>query len=132
MLIRNAVGPSLDWLVAQALGIDHHLGSFGPLIDLKGTSVWAPSDSRGQRIQPSVKWEQGGPIIETRGLSLRREPGNEAPGSMATDTYKWQAASRDRQTTAFGPTALVAAMRCFAASKLGDAIDVPDKLKGQL
>ena len=29
---------------------------------------------------------------------------------------------------AFGPTPLIAAMRCFVASKLGDEVDVPDEL----
>ena len=27
-----------------------------------------------------------------------------------------------------GPTPLIAAMRCFAASRLGDEVDVPDEL----
>lgn len=129
MIVRNASGPVLDWLVAQALGIKHHIGSFGPLLDFEGVSVYAPTDYRGHRIQPSEKWEQGGPIIETQGISLRREIAEQAPGSMTMAAYNWQAASRDRHTTAFGPTALIAAMRCVVVTKLGDVVeDIPSKL----
>lgn len=28
----------------------------------------------------------------------------------------------------YGPTPLIAAMRCFVASKLGDEVEVPDEL----
>ena len=29
----------------------------------------------------------------------------------------------------FGPTPLIAAMRCYVASKLGDEVEVPEELK---
>jgi hypothetical protein len=32
----------------------------------------------------------------------------------------------------YGPTPLVAAMRCYVASQLGDEVDVPDELVDKL
>jgi hypothetical protein len=35
----------------------------------------------------------------------------------------------ERNLIGVGPTPLVAAMRCYCASKLGDEVDVPEELK---
>jgi len=68
--------------------------------------------------QPSVDWEQGGAIIECEKI----------------DTYYgekgwWQAVAETNDVFAFGTTPLIAAMRCYVASKLGDEIELPEGLK---
>jgi hypothetical protein len=65
---------------------------------------------------PSTDWAQGGPIIEREGIDLSRA------GSG------WWALSAPSIIQS-GPTPLVAAMRCYVASKLGDEVDVPEELK---
>lgn len=71
----------------------------------------------------STDWAQGGSIIEREGIS-----------TWVFDDVTWKAqnpfASGVDQVFE-GPTPLIAAMRCFIASKLGDEVDVPDELKGE-
>ena len=62
---------------------------------------------------PSTNWAQGGPIIEREGIEFR------ASGTQASIV--------DGRTY-YGPTHLIAAMRCYVASKLGDDVDVPKEL----
>jgi hypothetical protein len=64
--------------------------------------------------QPSTDWALAGPIIE-REISRIEDLG---------DT--WEACGYG--FTANGPTPLIAAMRCYVASKLGDEVEVPDEL----
>lgn len=62
----------------------------------------------------STDWALGGPIIESEKVTL------EWTGE------DWMAyIFHDREF--FGPTPLVAAMRCYVESKLGDEVEVPNK-----
>ena len=80
------------------------------------TGEWYPY------IKPSSDWAQGGPIIE-------RERVNFIEGEAETwDAWVGSAESADLFN---GPTPLIAAMRCYVASRLGDEIDVPDELINQ-
>jgi hypothetical protein len=62
------------------------------------------------------KWEHGGPIIEKEKIGLL--PSGNAYYERNGGTYY-----------SYGPTPLIAAMRCYVASKLGDNIDIPEELK---
>ena len=62
--------------------------------------------------QPSELWEQAGPIIEREMIDIVCLPTKQGG-------FVWRTFYAD------GPTALVAAMRCYVASKLGDNIDIP-------
>jgi hypothetical protein len=68
-------------------------------------------------FEPSTDWAQGGPIIERELIGL----------VPPLDERGWAAAT-DKTEFSYGPTALVAAMRCYVASKLGDDVDVPEEL----
>jgi len=68
----------------------------------------------------STDWAFGGPIIERNGLSVMPDTG-----------LDWWVAHQGTVHYGYGPTPLVAAMRCFVASKLGDEVDVPEELKGE-
>jgi len=68
----------------------------------------------------SKMWESGGPIIEREEICL---------GIDSDDGGKeWEAQPAWYGKKRFGPTPLIAAMRCFVASKLGEEVDVPDEL----
>ena len=68
--------------------------------------------------QPSTDWALAGPIIEREKIAL--------------DTWgeEWLATRIEGSaiSEAIGPTPLIAAMRCYVASKLGDEVEVPDEL----
>jgi hypothetical protein len=62
------------------------------------------------------KWEHGGPIIERERIDLSRAGGG------------WWALIAPSIIIS-GDTPLIAAMRCYVASKLGDEIEIPEELK---
>lgn len=70
-------------------------------------------------FSPSINWAQGGPIIE-----------NEICRLEDITNGLWQAEAWGLIVE--GPTALVAAMRCYVANKLGDEVDVPPGLKNEM
>lgn len=73
----------------------------------------------------STDWSQGGPIIEKEGIAVARNPTEWCayrPDGLIHSAIRWTG----KKT---GPTPLIAAMRCFVASRLGDEVDVPDGLQ---
>lgn len=82
----------------------------------------------------SANWSQGGPIIEQQSLWVRESAvASPAVAHLVTPDKKWFAyAQRSHDGTAakcyYGATFLIAAMRCYVASRLGDEVKVPDEL----
>ena len=73
----------------------------------------------------SSSWEYGGPIIERESIRLMPEQ-----GATYVDCV-WLAGNANEDGDEFngeGPTPLIAAMRCFVASKMGDEIEIPKEL----
>ena len=67
-----------------------------------------------ERYSPSTDWGIGGPIIERERLCVAFTSGG------------WRGLmSGDNQFPSFGPTPLIAAMRCFVAGKLGEEGELP-------
>jgi len=66
---------------------------------------------------PSGDWMQGGPIIERERIDVLYE-----------HDLRWIAVPQ-KGIESYGPTPLIAAMRCYVASKLGDEVEIPDELK---
>ena len=106
--VAEATGPVLDWLVAKCLGEreDETLDPLTWLYTAKPTGCW----------DFCTNWSQGGPIIEREGISIYR---------MTSD---WSAAYNPSGATQDGPTPLIAAMRCYVASVMGETVEVPEEL----
>ena len=118
MRVSELTGAALDWAVAKCEGIELTGGRYNRLL-VDGRM------SRGQEMmapyKPSTDWAQGGPIIE-----------REKIGVDCDDLGTWFASydlSAETAWGATGPTPLIAAMRCYVASKLGDEVEVPEELK---
>ena len=112
--VSEASGEVLDWLVAKA---DQPVYSDKALI----RALTAGYDGIGNKwdaFNPSTNWSQGGPIIEREHVEVTR--------GGAYSEHFWKA--RRNSSEAFGPTPLVAAMRCYVSSKLGEEVDVPEEL----
>ncbi len=93
----------LDQWVARSLGID--------------------LEFLGKPFMPSTLWEHGGPIIEGAGISLL--------STKVSPCNDWQAGMGHPDLgQGWGPTPLVAAMRCFLASQYGDELPVSDADEG--
>jgi hypothetical protein len=101
-------GAALDWAVAKCEGKGIEFDDpKDPWLTLDGIA-YQPLHS----YTPSTDWAQGGPIIEREGIALLPTWTAERPGFSAD-----------------GPTPLIAAMRCYVASKLGDEIELPEELR---
>ena len=82
-------------------------------------------------FEPSEHWDDGGPIIERERISIEYMAGAGDAGAdvwVATMTFPDKKFGGVAFSEEQGFTALVAAMRCYVASKLGDEVDVPDEL----
>ena len=101
---------ALDWAVAKCLG-----GTTNPL---------AFTGENRSRISES--WATCGPIIEREYIQIG---GNE----RSNGDPHWHALRvKDDKSgchMGYGPTPLIAAMRCFVASRLGDEVDIPEELE---
>lgn len=126
-------GVALDWAVAQCEGGTnlHHDTVATWWFTLHGEDrCLSPGWSEAQRFCPSTDWPQGGPIIERELVQLQPTFLCAGP-ARNTGVWAWKAALVDEDCKAFfvdGPTPLIAAMRCFVSSKLGDEVEVPEEL----
>ena len=95
---------ALDWAVAECQGHD-----------------FPAADAVSGIFNPSTEWSQGGPIIERERIAVDYR-----------DTFDWWVAyvngGTDEEYGCTGPTPLIAAMRCYVASVLGDEIELPTEL----
>jgi hypothetical protein len=71
----------------------------------------------------STNWAQGGPIIEREGINLAFQ--GDAHDWIAS---AWDYTAQDWSLYTEGPTPLIAAMRCYVVSRLGDTVEIPDEL----
>jgi len=101
----EAKGTVLNYLVGKIRGLDRYffLENGCDLSMMRGV------------YEPSANWSVGGPIVEREKITLEWTGEN------------WMAYIRHDEEY-FGPTPLVAAMRVYAASKLGEEVEVPDEL----
>jgi hypothetical protein len=76
----------------------------------------------GGRFSPSTDWAQGGPILERERIELQWIPSQGSANQYGA--RKPSLGGLNRTFCADGPTPLIAAMRCYVASKLGDTVDV--------
>lgn len=80
----------------------------------------------------STDWAHGGPIIEREGLGVTQYnniPDRPENRWQCVKYYGGMRLGNYKPLMAFGPTPLIAAMRCYVASKLGDEVEVPEELK---
>lgn len=128
--VSEASGPVLDWLVMK-IEFDRYAAQGDPI-----KSWVSERHSKGDPCgQPSTDWAQGGPIIHRELISTWPYLlyGVTESGSETRVRAGWVANYEPKTYWMFtkffhGPTPLVAAMRCYVASKLGDTAEVPDEL----
>lgn len=115
-------GAALDWAVGVAEEYELNLYGVDPSIRARvpGLGVHAP-------WSPHKYWNQGGPIIEREGICLAKV-GRSIDDAIAPHPECW-CAHIDGTFAVYGPEPLVAAMRCYVASKMGYEIEIPEELK---
>jgi hypothetical protein len=118
MKTSELTGAALDWAVAKCEPDDTLAIYFD---ESTGEPLCHDDWPNNQEYKPSTDWAQGGPIIEREKIAVVYRAG-EYWLAYTHENYQ------GRQAEAYGPTPLVAAMRCYVASKLGDEVDVPEEL----
>lgn len=111
MKVSELTGVALDWAVAKC---ENHALTLDTFL-----SEWERYN-----CAASIDWAQAGPIIEREKIQVRLFADD---GSIWFAHLGAQPFPLDAQAT--GKTPLIAAMRCYVASKLGDDIEVPLELK---
>lgn len=113
--VSNLIAATLDWAVAEADQVEAYF--------IEGAMIIHQADSDGGDVtyNPSSNWGQGGPIIESHGISITRE-------AIEWAAWTWARTRDDAEHFGYGDTALIAAMRCYVQSKLGDEVEIPDEL----
>lgn len=118
MKTSELTGAALDWAVCKAGG------------GAKDIVNWREGHSMYDMYHYSTDWAQGGPIIDREEINLLKR--DERPWSGYAYRYGKHKKLRGQRGCeifrATGPTPLIAAMRCYVASKLGDEVEVPDEL----
>ncbi|WP_432263264.1 phage protein NinX family protein [Cupriavidus sp. TMH.W2] len=121
---RDLAGLGLDWAVAKCEGLPITRDPMG-FKSGSEAGYWIWDNARkgmqvkiGRGYTPSNSWAQGGPILDRERPHLCPVLLNGFPGYEA-----WPDGKRDGRQ--YGETALIAAMRSYVASKLGEDVDVP-------
>ena len=123
MKTSELTGVALDWAVAKCKGFNPKQVNLaytgitlvvGISMDIgEGEEVWTPSTS----------WAQGGPIIE-REVIVLTHPKHDCWTATAQDSTDLDVPLYQED----GLTPLIAAMRCYVASKLGDEVEIPEEI----
>ena len=118
--VAETTNIQLDWLVAKCEGFNAEA-----LVQLVKK---VPGKDYGCFLTKySTDWAQGGPIIEQELIDLHSSSG----GDWTAEKWEYEVTSGGGTNThiAFGPTPLIAAMRCFVSSHLGDEVAVPKEIE---
>lgn len=131
--VKQLEGAQLDWAVAKVSG------STDAVIEQWATgAVCVSSHNAFEAVpfSPSSNWSDGGPVIDREWISVGNyyyDMGIAARniwtatkntyGVLGVDIAYGPGASRPKYY--FGETPLIAAMRAFVASKLGEEVEVP-------
>lgn len=124
MKTKELIGPALDWAVAKIeVGVDvrdgkpcYYLHPNNPKLVCRVTYNHDSNPKGYDLCRYSTDWSQGGPIID-----------REKIGFTYSDKGYWIADTVEAIQK--GPTPLIAAMRCYVASKFGDEVEIPEELK---
>ena len=139
-------GAALDWAVAQLELVAHDTETNILMVTVGDDNDW--------KYQPSSNWSQGGPIIESANITIIRANDDYEKDCQGFTSLKrvpvWfaecdQCVGHSPHTSYegehmeptfmvgegdgyYGPAPLIAAMRAFVASQLGEEVEVPDEI----
>lgn len=134
MKTADLTGTALDWAVSVSLRqnpiLRHdYMRAKALANNYKGDLAWHLEQQLNAPITVTLEgvtspvgdyhqnWAWAGPIIQQEDIALLPH----GDGNYEAEVYL-------NLRRFFGPTALIAAMRAFVASKLGDEVEIPDEL----
>lgn len=128
-------GVLLDAAVALALGAEYVIVNgegCHALVSQQETPGFALSGCQIDRLsayrkfRPSTDWSDGGPIIERERIAAWKADGDWCAAVPGDSAYHGDCDYIDvtRRDGSSGPTPLIAAMRAYVASKLGEEVEL--------
>jgi hypothetical protein len=137
--VSEATPLQLNWMVAKAIGL---VDANRVVVDFKYMSGedpvrWEPELSTyySSAYSPTTDWAMGGPIVEREKIGVWwathvvDDEGNEYGNHWYAEPGMTDENADKPYTCMTGPTPLIAAMRCYVASKLGDEVEIPEELE---
>lgn len=129
-------GPQLDWMVAKCIAQVHDNALLNGSIMhgwwisglFTDPNYWIRTDE----FSPSTDWAQGGPLIDANDIALSPLPDGlwrayipegtvlVSRAKSCLEVFKWKFKQE-------GYHPLIAAMRCFVYSKMGETVDIPEE-----
>jgi hypothetical protein len=125
----DLIGAALDWAVAKCEYETIEIADMTSANEVIGKCLmWlGHSDDFGTMCyEPSTDYSIGGPIIDREKITLIYVPEDDPNPLPDGDTWTASVETLDYGCT--GKTVLIAAMRCYVASKLGEEINIPQEL----
>jgi hypothetical protein len=118
---------ALDWAVAKAKGTTVFISKQGKLMGAdygdfnprKGAPWWHPS---------GYDWAVAGRLIDDERICVRCLYAVITPSNKA---QAWSAEDKNGDHVQTGDRAVIAILRCYVASKLGDDVEIPLTLLGK-
>jgi hypothetical protein len=128
MKTSELTGSALDWAVAKAAGYLSQEGNQWmvklPYVSARMNFVPGPRCV----FTPSTRWAQGGPIIEQEKITVVFRVMRDGSTNYWATTEPNDLCTDYEPVGLDGPTPLIAAMRCYVASHLGDEVSIPEEL----
>lgn len=115
MRTSELTGKALDWAVAKCEGVNEE--AFRLFYE-----PTEPTDYDGHgfpEFHYSSVWHQGGRIMEREIIGVQFD---------GAENFKWWGYDHKADNYVHGETPLIAAMRCYVTSKLGEFVDIPEEL----
>ena len=119
MKTSELIGAALDWAVAKIENPQWWDEGY-----MDGDPMAALEMDDENTYSPSTDWAQGGPIIERERIAVEFLQWDDIDCAMPI----WTSYKFGTDCGGQGPTPLIAAMRCYVASKLGDEVEIPEAL----
>ena len=115
----ESIGDALDYAVAKCEGYEYNA---------KSGLLYKFAEPHFRKLY-STDWSQGGPIIERESIDIFTGK-KSYPDSWLASVARYQNATKlvGWRIHQYGPTPLIAAMRCYVASVLGDTVEIPWEL----
>ena len=119
--VSQATSLKLDWLVGTIEKVE------GLTYSERTNKLYGYDERKLMKVySPTTSWAQGGEIIGREKISIVWAHFHWCAGTG--DIGEIYRSDEGNHFTGTGPTALVAAMHCYVASKLGEEVEVLDEL----
>lgn len=112
-------GALLDAAVAKAEGLPYELRQFTNESDGSPVMVCTVFS---QHYIPSTDWADGGPIIDREKVAVSPSSSKDQWEAGVIKSYGHEGPEAEQWM--YGPTPLIAAMRAYVVSKLGDEVEL--------